>query len=230
MGKFKYFIVIFTLFVRINGFSQEITNVKVSQEGTNVLVSYDLGGTPAIYKVDVFYTSDDGKTWYGPLKHITGDVNNQTLGKNKKIFWNAGVEIGQIEGYVQFKLFAGIESKLTESKTEAPGYSPQYYKYKKSKTIWLVSTLTFSALGTFAHLQANSAYNQYQTATTDAADLHKKVKQYDQITPIAYGMAGFCALEFILKAGKQSKAKKQSLSFYPQPVTHGAGIGLAYTF
>lgn len=231
MAKFSYLISIFVLFLSIKGFSQEISNVKVSQEGSNILVSYDLGGgTPAIYKVDLFYTSDDGKTWQGPLKHVTGDVSNQTLGKNKKVFWNASIEKSQIEGYVQFKLFAVLESSLPESKIENNEFSSQYYKYKKSKTFWAISTLTFGAAGSFAYLKSNSTYEQYKTATSNAADLHQQVEQFDMIAPIAYGLAGLCAVEFILKAGKQSKAKKQSLSFYPQPINQGAGIGLAYTF
>lgn len=111
-----------------------------------------------------------------------------------------------------------------------PNYSHEYYKYKKSKTIWLSGALVSGAIGAFSYMQSNKYYDQYLTATTDAASLHQKVEQFDQIAPIALGVAGLCALEFILKAGKQSKAKKQSLSFAPVSIKNGAGIGLAYTF
>ncbi len=231
MAKINYLILLTTLLFSLNSFSQDIRNVRISQEGTSVLVMYDLIGKPAPYNVSLFYTIDDGKTWQGPLKQVSGDISAQMPDKDKKVFWNAAVEKGQMEGYIQFKLFAEMsESGLPNIKAETGTYSPEYYKYKKSKSIWLISTLVGITVGSYSYLQAEDYYKQYQTATTDAADLHQKVKLYDQITPVAFGIAGLCALEFILKAGKQSKAKKQSISFYPQPIKNGAGIGLAYTF
>ena len=110
-------------------------------------------------------------------------------------------------------------------------YAPDYYKYKKSKTLWLISALVTGAAGTFAYLQAGTVYKQYQTATTnDASNLYSKVKLYDMVSPIAFGLAGFSAIEFILNSGKQSKAKKQSVSFNPVPLKNGGGFVLAYHF
>ena len=79
-------------------------------------------------------------------------------------------------------------------------------------------------------MQTGATYTQYQSATTDADALHSKADLYNKIAPIAMGIAGICTIEFIIKAGKQSKAKNEKLSFYPQPLFHGGGVGLAYTF
>ena len=107
----------------------------------------------------------------------------------------------------------------------------EYYKYKKSKNIWLVSALVTGAVGTFAYLQTGTAYDQYKTTTTnDATNLYDKAKLYNMIAPIALGIAGFSTLEFILKSGKQRKAKNQSLSLYPVNVKDGGGFGIAYHF
>jgi len=224
MAKFKFIVFLIVVFSSLNSYGQEINNVRVSQEGSNVLVMYNLSGKPAKYQIDLFYTLDDGKTWQGPLKHLTGDFTAQMPGTDKKVYWNATVEKGQVEGFIQFKLYATILD------IESPVYSTEYYKYKKSKTIWLTGAVLSGAFGVFSMMQANNYYSQYTTATTTSADLHQKVKLYDQITPVAFGVAGFCALEFILKAGKQSKAKKQALTFAPVSLKNGAGIGLAYTF
>jgi hypothetical protein len=220
MANIRFIFILITLLLSLNSFSQKVSNVRVSQEGNSVVVVYDLSGKYVTFDVNLFYTVDDGKTWRGPLKNVTGDVINQNPGLNKKAVWNAASEAGNIEGMVQFKL----EALATST------FSVNYQKYKKSKNIWLAFAITSAAAGTYSYLQSEKYYDQYQTSTTDAADLHQKVKLYDQITPVAFGVAGFCALEFVIKAGKQSKAKKQSLSFYPQPVTRGGGIGLAYTF
>lgn len=237
MAKYKYIIFLITVLFSLNSFGQEITNVRISQDGKNIIVVYDLAGKKVMYDINLFYTIDDRKTWIGPLKNVTGDVALQLIGKNKKTIWNAAAEKGQIEGTIQFKLLAGFSNKFDKGNdnpyTEVlpkSQYSPEYYKYKKSKAIWLSGALVSGGVGVFSLIQANNYYSQYPTATTTAADLHQKVKLYDQITPIAFGVAGLCAIEFIIKAGKQGKAKKQSLSFTPVSIKNGAGIGLAYTF
>jgi len=233
MAKLKSIVFLIMALFSLNSFAQEITNVKISQDGTSIVVTYDLAGKKDKYDIALFYTMDDGETWQGPLKNVTGEVAVQLAGKNKKAIWNAEAEKVEIEGTIQFKLYAqsvNFNNQVADEPIAKPIYSPEYYKYKKSKTIWFTGAWLSGAVGVFSMMQANNYYNQYPTATTTATDLHQKIKLYDQITPIAFGVAGFCALEFILKAGKQGKAKKQSLGFYPQPIKNGAGIGLAYTF
>ena len=233
MTKFKYLISAIAVLFCLNSFGQEVTNVRISQDGTSIVVLYDLEGKNDRYDVNLFYTTDDGKTWQGPLKNVTGDVAAQLAGKNKKAIWNAIAEKGFIEGTIQFKLYAEpvkLISQIPEQQAMKNTYVPEYYKYKKSKVLWLSGVLVAGALGTFSYLQAETYYDQYQAATTDAADLHQKVELYDKITPVAFGVAGLCALEFILKAGKQSRAKKQPLTLAPVSIKNGAGIGLAYTF
>lgn len=233
MEKFKYIASLISVFFCLTSFSQEITNVRITQEGKNIVVLYYLGGKPGNYNVSLFYTLDDGKTWQGPLKYVTGDVAGQMPGTNKKATWNAAVEKGQIEGNIQFKLYAepaNINNLVLDEPNAKPNYSPEYYKYKKRKNLWLGSALVSSGVGVFSMIQASNYYSQYTTATTTAADLHQKVKLYDIISPIAFGVAGLCAIEFIIKSGKQSKAKKQTLGFYPKPINQGIGLGMVCKF
>ena len=109
-------------------------------------------------------------------------------------------------------------------------FSKSYYKYKKRKNFWLVSALVSGSAGVYSYLQAGKYYTQYHEATTDAAALHSKVQLFDLISPVAFGAAGLFTLEFIIQAGKQSKAKKQSISFYPQRLNHGVGLSLLCSF
>ena len=237
MAKYKYIIFLIVMVFCLNSFGQKIKNVRISQEGKTIVVEYDLAGKPGYYNVNLYYTLDDGKTWQGPLKNVTGNIARQRTGLNKKAIWNAAEEKGQIEGNIQFKLIAEINDQLGQTFNKPivetiakPSYSPEYYKYKKSKSFWLASALVSVGVGTFSYVEANSSYQKYPSATTDAADLHQKVTLYDQIAPIAFGVAGLCTLEFIVKAGKQGKAKKQSLSFYPQPINKGFGLDLVCKF
>ena len=124
-----------------------------------------------------------------------------------------------------------VSKAKTDKQLPKISYPKEYYKYKKSKTFWLVSTLVTGAAGTFAYLHTGTAYDQYKTTTTnDATNLYDKAKLYNMIAPIALGIAGFSTLEFILKSGKQRKAKNQSLSLYPVTVKDGGGFGIAYNF
>jgi hypothetical protein len=109
-------------------------------------------------------------------------------------------------------------------------YSTEYYKYKKRKSLWLVSAFVSGAAGTVSYLQAKSASDQYKTATTNAEDVYKKMELCNMISPIALGVAGFCTVEFILTSGKQAKARKLPIGFYPVPLKNGGGLGLTYNF
>ena len=141
----------------------------------------------------------------------------------------AKIEIPKFEGD---KLADSDKPKMIDKapKEIAKSYSTEYYKYKKRKSLWLVSALVTGATGTVSYLQAKSASDNYKTATTDAEEIYKKMELYNVISPIALGLAGLCTVEFILTSGKQAKAKKLPISFYPFPLRNGGGLGLTYNF
>lgn len=124
-------------------------------------------------------------------------------------------------------------AKMSKSAPEikpVQNFNSDYLKYKKSKNFWLVSTIVSGGAGVFAYLQAKDSYTQYQSATTDAESLYSQVQMYNTISPAALAIAGFCAVEFVIKSTKFSKAKSQSLGLYPLPVNQGAGLNLVYKF
>ena len=118
--------------------------------------------------------------------------------------------------------------KITKSETRK--YIPKFYSLRRGKTFWLITTLMSGAATAYSYLQSEEYYKQYQTATTDAENLHQQVEMYDQIFQVSAGVAAFSTLEFIIKAIKQGNAKKKPVSFYPVPLKNGGAIGLAYTF
>jgi hypothetical protein len=108
--------------------------------------------------------------------------------------------------------------------------SENYYKLKKSKKIWLYSAIGFGTVGTFSYFLSKNYYNQYQSATTDAANLYNKADFQSKIYPIAFGLAGFCSLQVILKSRRLNKADKEHISFNVFPLESGGGMGLTYKF
>ena len=116
------------------------------------------------------------------------------------------------------------------TKSETRKYIPKFYSLRRGKTFWLITTLMSGAATAYSYFQSEEYYKQYQTATTDAEDLHKQVEMYDQIFQISAGVAAFSTLNFIIKAVRQGNAKKKPVSFYPVPLRNGGGIGFAYSF
>jgi hypothetical protein len=100
------------------GFGQEVKNIQVTQEGTRVNVRYDLSGTNALFKVSLYCTVNDGKSWQGPLKSVSGDVGVYVeSGSNKLIVWDIVSENVPTEGYMQFKVIADLVKLAIEKQT-----------------------------------------------------------------------------------------------------------------
>ena len=50
--------------------AQKVSNITFRQEQSTIIVSYDLE-TKTPCKISLFVSTDDGKTWQGPLKKVT---------------------------------------------------------------------------------------------------------------------------------------------------------------
>jgi hypothetical protein len=218
-------------------------------------VTINLTPQPQVGSVDIVSNPIDAMVFLnGEQKGITPiTLKNLLVGKYNLKLEKEGylVSLNEISitenktTYVNEKLLSSQEKTIQSVKvvpkkeiakqgpiniSDKPIYNTDYYKYKKSKNVWLVSALVSGGAGAFSYLQAKNYYNQYQTATTDAESLYSKAQLYNTISSVALGIAGFCAIEFVLKSTKQGKAKKQSLGLYPQPFNQGAGLNLVYKF
>ena len=137
----------------------------------------------------------------------------------------------QVKGKPTAEVYANPAKEAAQSdKTPELKFGNDYYKYKKGKTLFLISGLVTASVGAYAYVQAGKYYTQYQGATTDADALEKKVKTFDTIYPVCFALAGASGVGFILQSKKQGKAKSQTLGMYPRPVFQGAGLGLVYNF
>jgi uncharacterized protein (TIGR02145 family) len=63
-------------------FAQKVNNVEASQIGQNIVVTYDLESEQPC-TINLFISTNGGKTWQGPLKQVQGQVGpNIKRGKN----------------------------------------------------------------------------------------------------------------------------------------------------
>jgi hypothetical protein len=213
--------------ISFNGVTQDVQNIRVNQSGNRINILYDLTGIGKAVNVDLFYTIDNGQTWVGPLKFLSGEISNVlSPTTDKRIVWDALTEIGEIKGNIQFK----ITMDFSKTKEIQPWTTdPNFRKYKTKKNVWLTTALVTGGAGVLAMIKSNSLYNDYQTAEDDAADIHRKIETYDIVYPVAFGIAAVSAVNFIIQAGKQGKAKKQ-LSFHPMVLPDGGGVCLTFKF
>jgi hypothetical protein len=187
---------LFLVSFSLNCISQEVKNIRVNQSGNRVNILYDLLGTGKAVKVDLFYTTDDGQTWKGPLRNLNGDIIDViSPATDKRIVWDALTEIGEIKGNIQFQITVDFEKmKEVQPWVTDPGFK----KHKTLKSVWLTTALISTGAGILTMTKANSLYDDYQTAGENAADIHKKIETLDVVYPVAFGIAAFSAVNFII--------------------------------
>ena len=77
----KHILLIFLFLHAITTHAQKVSNVNLRQEQSTIIVSYDLE-TKTPCKISLFVSIDDGITWQGPLKKVTGDAGCKSSAKS----------------------------------------------------------------------------------------------------------------------------------------------------
>ena len=70
--------------------AQQVSNIRVSQEGDEVVITYDLSGSSAgeTFNIEVSASENRGQSFLVIPKSLRGDLNDQLPGTNKKIIWS----------------------------------------------------------------------------------------------------------------------------------------------
>lgn len=176
---------------------------------------------------------------------IVNSTTNETIGAN--VFINDSLNgktnitvpliIGrhslrlEKDGYLPFKQNVLIEENQNTLVNVQMEVDPSILvkKYKRNKNIWLGSAIFSSGIGVYSILKSNQLYDEYQSATTNASDLHDKIETYDMITPIAFTAAGLCLVEFFIQNSKFKKAKSK-LKLYPAYGLNTYSLSINYFF
>ncbi len=111
----KYLPYLFLILFNASIFSQSVDNVRLEQQGKQIIIYYDLitDGYKGNFTVNAYYTQDYGKT-YIPLKSVAGDADtNISSGRQKKIVWDVLDDVDELKGDIKFKVTANPEKKYT---------------------------------------------------------------------------------------------------------------------
>ena len=97
MLKFIKYIIILTAAVLMSVplFAQSVSNTDCRQEGKKIVVTYTLD-KPS--NIELWYSTDGGKNYLGPLKKVSGDVGKNVHSGNNSIVWDVLEEVEGLSG------------------------------------------------------------------------------------------------------------------------------------
>jgi uncharacterized protein (TIGR02145 family) len=153
------------LFIFFGLNAQTVTITNVEQDGQKLVVSYDIIGGAGKYEVSLFCSTDDGTTWAGPLKSVSGDVGkNIAAGLTKKITWTVLNDRADLKGdQVRFKVKAWKDNGTV---TDIDG---NVYKTVKIGTqVWMKENLKVSRYQNGDQIPTNLSDNEWEKTTSGA--------------------------------------------------------------
>jgi len=127
-------------------YSQQVTNVRVFQEGENVIIFYNLSdqGNNNTYNIDLLLSENNGQSFSIRPKNITGALLQVSPGNDKKIIWKVLEEMDQLvgENFV-FKITAsaGSTAELSDHKEEQFSNTLIWHTVKAGETLYSISRM-----------------------------------------------------------------------------------------
>jgi hypothetical protein len=152
----RFVLFLFSLLIGVSIYAQTVENIRVDQEGDNILVHYRIGGSTDVQTYNVTLScSIDGGRRFEP-KTVFGDVNENIRGgkSNYTITWDVFEDLEEV-GEVEFFVKVDLVSDLSEA---APGKGDQTEKDPTGMHYFLA--YTGSTLGPYG-LSTGFAFNKW---------------------------------------------------------------------
>jgi uncharacterized protein (TIGR02145 family) len=166
------------LFSTCFAFAQSIEVTHVAQEGTDLQVHYGFTGGTDSCTVSLHYSLDNGNTWLGPAKAVSGDVGKGIKpGYNKSIIWKVLADREHLKGEnLRFKVMAKSEG---ETVTDIDGHV--YQTVKIGNQVWMKENLKTSHYRDGSAISTNLSKPHWASTTNGAYAIYDNKAENDVI-------------------------------------------------
>jgi uncharacterized protein (TIGR02145 family) len=158
--------------------AQTVSVTEVVQDGQKLIVSYDITGGTGNYEVSLFCSTDDGTTWAGPLKSVSGDAGkNVSAGIGKKITWMVLNDRAALDGdKIRFKVKANKDENTV---TDIDGNT--YQTVKIGSQIWMKENLKTSRYRNGDGISTGLRDNEWGNTTMGAYSVYNNNLENNRI-------------------------------------------------
>ncbi len=199
--------------------AQTISNFRMEQVGQQVHVYYTLISSSAC-EVQFMVSTDNGKTWSGPLTKVSGDVGKNIAAGEKQITWRVLEEREQLVGdQIRFKVVANGKKSFEPEMVFVEGGTFQMGSNSGESDEKPVHSVTLSAfnIGEYEVTQAqwkavmgsNPSYfsgcDNCPVETVSWNDVQEFVRKLNAQTGKNYRLPTEAEWEYAARGGKQSK-------------------------
>ena len=156
----KFFLILISFLSFLTLSAQQVTNMLVTQEGDNVVITYDILSTQPgqTFNIKVECSADDGKNFDIIPKSISGDLKSVTSGIGKRIIWDVLSEREALVGdHFIFQLVASVNNPIDSDSGNSGTFTDSrdglVYKWVKIGTqVWMAENLAYkSSSGSWAY-------------------------------------------------------------------------------
>ena len=121
--------------------SQEVKNVAAEQKDNKILIHYTLTGRAyQTFDVSLYVSRDNGKTFAGPLKEISGDVGDSIPRGTHTITWDIIKEMPLVAEPLIFDVRVEVTSrKPIQIKTQKVKSKPEKSEAERLKSSFFIS-------------------------------------------------------------------------------------------
>lgn len=143
--KYIFSFILFLLILQSSIVAQDATNVRVHQEGENIIITYDL---TKLSDVRVFVAMGQSAQ-YTELKAVIGDIGkNISTGTNKKIVWQPLKEQTEfVSQNVRFKIETGKQYFFSVGPNKKVVFSKGNLQYRPSTKTWRFAEHQYDYVG-----------------------------------------------------------------------------------
>jgi len=216
--------------------AQKVSNIRAEQRGQEIVVFYSLE-TNSPCEVSLFLSLDNGATWSGPLKNVSGHVGKNISSGEKQINWKVLEDREQLVGAkIKFKVVVSGNKSFEPEMVFVEGGSFEVWSYTNFPQVkWHTVTLKSYFIGKYeisqsqwrAVMGTNPSYfkdcDNCPVERVSWFDVQRFIEKLNLKTGKNYSLPTEAEWEYASRGGQLSEAHKYSGSFYCNDVAWYSG-------